>query len=67
MNSDVRTVELCKHDLPYEGECPDGNTHRPNGCSCLLCLCFEKKSLNLSNTEKRPNVLLRRPDGCNLE
>jgi hypothetical protein len=30
-------------------------------------LCFGKKSFNLSNTKRRPAVLLRRPDGCNLE
>jgi hypothetical protein len=26
MKTDVRTVELCMHDLPYEGERQDGNT-----------------------------------------
>jgi hypothetical protein len=30
-------------------------------------LCFGKKSFYFSNTERRPNVLLKRPDGCNLE
>jgi hypothetical protein len=30
-------------------------------------MCFGKKSFYLSNTERRPNVLLRRPDGCNRE
>jgi hypothetical protein len=30
-------------------------------------LCFGKKSFDLSNTERRPTVLLRRPDRCNLE
>jgi hypothetical protein len=30
-------------------------------------LCFEEKTLNLSNTERRPTVLLRRSDECNLE
>jgi hypothetical protein len=31
------------------------------------CLCFEKKSHNWSNTEWRPDVLLKRLNGCNLE
>jgi hypothetical protein len=30
-------------------------------------LCFGKKSYSWLNTERRPNVLLRRLDGCNLE
>jgi hypothetical protein len=30
-------------------------------------LCFGKESFDLSNTKRRPAVLLRRPDGCNLE
>jgi hypothetical protein len=30
-------------------------------------LCFGTKSFSLWNTNKRPAVLLRRPDGCNLE
>jgi hypothetical protein len=30
-------------------------------------LCFGKKSFNLSNTERRPDMLLRCSDGCNRE
>jgi hypothetical protein len=30
-------------------------------------LCFERKSFYLSNTERCPDVLLRRLNGCNLE
>jgi hypothetical protein len=30
-------------------------------------MCFGKKSFDLSNTERRQVVLLRRPNGCNLE
>jgi hypothetical protein len=30
-------------------------------------LCFGKKSHSWSNTEHRPDVLLKRPDGCKLE
>jgi len=30
-------------------------------------LCLERKFFYLSNTERRPDVLLRRPNGCNLE
>jgi len=30
-------------------------------------LCFRKKSHSWSNTGRRPDVLLRRPDGCKLE
>jgi hypothetical protein len=30
-------------------------------------LCFGTKSFSLSNTERRPGVLLRCLDGCNLE
>jgi hypothetical protein len=30
-------------------------------------LCFGTKSFSLSNTERRPTVLLRRLDGCNQE
>jgi len=30
-------------------------------------LCFGKKSHSWSNTERRPDVLLRGPDGCSLE
>jgi hypothetical protein len=30
-------------------------------------LCFGKKSHSWSNTKQRPDVLLRRPDGCKLE
>jgi hypothetical protein len=33
----------------------------------LPYLCFGKKSFYLSNTERRPNMLLRRPNGYNLE
>jgi hypothetical protein len=30
-------------------------------------LCLERKSFYMSNTERRPNVFLRRPNGFNLE
>jgi hypothetical protein len=40
MKNDVRTVELCMHDLPYEGDRSDGKTHRPSGCSCLPISVF---------------------------
>jgi hypothetical protein len=30
-------------------------------------LCFGKKSIYLSNTKGHPTVLLRRPNGCNLD
>jgi len=30
-------------------------------------LCFGKKSHSWSNTEWRPDLLLKRPDGCKLE
>jgi hypothetical protein len=30
-------------------------------------LCFGTKSFSLLNTERHPTVLLRRPDGCNLD
>jgi hypothetical protein len=30
-------------------------------------LCLRRKSFYLSNTEERPDMLLRRPDGCNPE
>jgi hypothetical protein len=43
MKIDVRTVELCMHDLPYKGERPDGNTHRPDGCSYLPISMFWKE------------------------
>jgi hypothetical protein len=33
----------------------------------FLYLCLEMKSFYLSNTERHPDVLLRRPNGCNLE
>jgi len=33
----------------------------------FLYLCFGKKSCSWSNTECRPDVLLKRPDGCKLE
>jgi hypothetical protein len=29
MKKDVRTVELCMHDLPYEGERLDGCNYLP--------------------------------------
>jgi hypothetical protein len=35
--------------------------------AAFLYLCFGKKSNSWSNTEQRPDVLLRCPDGCNLE
>jgi len=35
MKTDVRTVELRVHDLPYGGHRPDGITHRPDGSSRL--------------------------------
>jgi hypothetical protein len=43
MKNDVRTIELCMHDLPYEGERPDRNTHCPGGCSCLPISMFWKE------------------------
>jgi hypothetical protein len=43
MKNDVQMVELCMHDLPYEGERLDENTHRPNGCSYLLISVFWKE------------------------
>jgi len=35
------------HDLPYEGERPDGNTHRTDSCSCLPILVSVKENLIL--------------------
>jgi hypothetical protein len=43
MKTDVRTVELCMHDLPYEGEHSDGNTHLLDSCSCLPISVFWKE------------------------
>jgi hypothetical protein len=43
MKNDVRTIELCMHDWPYEGERPDRNTHCPGGCSCLPISMFWKE------------------------
>jgi hypothetical protein len=43
MKTDVRTVELCMHNLPYEGERLNGNTHRSDGCSCLPISIFWKE------------------------
>jgi hypothetical protein len=45
MKSDVRTVELLLHDLPYQGLCPNGNTHRPNEFSYLPIYVFWKEIL----------------------
>jgi len=43
MKTNVRTVELCMHDLPYEGEHPDENTHCLDSCSCLPIFVFWKE------------------------
>jgi hypothetical protein len=43
MKTDVRTVELCMYNLPYEGKRLDGNTHCPDGCSCLPIYVFWKE------------------------
>jgi len=35
MKTDVQTVELYMHDLPYGGHRPNGITHHPDGSSRL--------------------------------
>jgi len=67
MKNDVRTIDLCMHDLPYEGERPDGNTHRPDGCSCLPISVFLERIFQPIEHWDRPDVLLRSPDRYKLE
>jgi hypothetical protein len=67
MKTVVRTSEIWMLNLPYLWACPDRNPHRPDGSAVFPYLCFEKKSHSWSNTEWRPDVLLRRSDGCKLE
>jgi hypothetical protein len=83
MKTNVRTVELRVHDLPYKGHLSDGITHRPDGSGRL--------PITVSNTEWRPDGITTssgrmrrnigilsnskdhlddlplRPDGCKLE
>jgi len=47
MKTIVRDVELWMHDLLYERERPDENTHNPDGCSCLSISMFVKENLIL--------------------
>jgi hypothetical protein len=47
MKSDVRMIELCVHNLPYEGERLNGNTHRPDSFNCLPISVFWNKVLFL--------------------
>jgi hypothetical protein len=43
MKNDVQMVELCMHNLPYEGDRLDRNTHRLDGCNCLPISVFWKE------------------------
>jgi hypothetical protein len=47
MKNDIQTVELCMQGLPYEGECLNDNTHRPDGCNCLPISVFWNEVLFL--------------------
>jgi hypothetical protein len=67
MKTDVRTVELCMHDLPYEGERSDRNTHRPDGCSCLPIYVFWKEIFQPVEYWNLLDMLLRSSDGCKME
>jgi hypothetical protein len=42
MKNDVRMVEICMHDLPYEDR-SDRNTHLSDGCNCLPISIFWKE------------------------
>jgi hypothetical protein len=64
MKADVRTVELCMHDLPYRGHLPDGITHRPDGCSRLPITVSWGRNPNACQTlNSVRKVYPRRPDG----
>jgi len=66
--TNVRMSEFELRYLPYGWERPDGNPRRLDGGSNLPISVFWNEILKLwSNTECRPDVLLKRPDGCKLE
>jgi hypothetical protein len=68
MESDVRMVEHLLHDLPYQRIASGRNSHVVRMVAAVFPYqCFGKKSFNLSNTERRSDVFLRRPDECNRE
>jgi len=63
----VWTSRFWMRYLPCGWARQNGNPRRPDGCSDLPITVFWKEIRSLSNTESRPNVLLKRPDGCKLE
>jgi hypothetical protein len=67
MKIGVRTSKFWTRYLPYGWACPDGNPHRLDGSTIFPYLCFGKKSHSWSNTKCRPDVLLKRLNGCKLE
>jgi hypothetical protein len=67
MKSNIRTVEHCMHDCLMKDSVRTG-THIVHPVAAVFpYLCFGKKSFDLTNTERRLAVLLRRSDGCNQE
>jgi hypothetical protein len=64
MKTDVRTIELCMHDLPYGGHRPDRITHRPDGCSRLPITVSWGRNPNACQTLNGVRTVLpRRPNG----
>jgi hypothetical protein len=67
MLTDVWTVVFELRFLPYEWARPDGNPRHPDGCINLPLFDLGKKIWCWSITGRRPDGLLRCPDGYNLE
>jgi len=66
METDVLTIKLCTSCL-IKDSVRTGTYIIWTVVAVFPYLCFGKKSFDLLNTERRPAMLLRRPNGCNLE
>jgi hypothetical protein len=64
--SDVRTVHFELRFLPYGDTRLDGILHRPDGWLIFPFLKLWKESVIRSRTDRRPDVLLKRPNGASL-
>jgi hypothetical protein len=67
MKTVVWMSEFWMRDLHYGWARPDGSPHRSDGCRVFPHLCFGKEFHSWLNTEWRPDMLLKRPDGCKME
>jgi hypothetical protein len=61
-----RTVHFELWFLPYIDKRPDGIPHRLDGWLIFPFLKLWKESVIRSRTDRRPDVLLKRPDGASL-